>query len=135
MKKALAFLSPLKEIGSFVSGLFHDKQLDDDPAASLNAVSMILSANVPMFGVVLESFKEAVVPAKKDGTRSITNQLGAGGYDRYQMATQAYDGELDIAYDSNGTQLDLDNAQPGDRVYDRHGVAYDVDDDGDLVPV
>jgi hypothetical protein len=134
MKKALSFLGPLKEIGTFVSGLFHDKHMDDDPGASLEAIKMILSANVPLFGVVLSTFEQNVTPVKKDA-RSITNQLNGGGYDKYQMGTIAYDGELDIAYDYDGNEVDQDQLQPGDVIYDGNRRALKVDADGDLVPV
>lgn len=132
VKKALSFLAPLKEVGTFISGLFTDKEMDDDPAASLEGLKMLISAQVPMFGIIMTTFGESVKPAKDQ--RSINRQLGGGGYDQ-QMATIAYDGELDVVYDSSGNEVDDDNIRPGDIVYDGDNNAYRVDAEGDLVPV
>lgn len=132
VKRALAFVSPLNAIRSAVGKVFNDATMEEDPATGLAGVATLAASATPLFGIMMNSF--AGLTAKdttvSSNVRTLTPQLGAGGYDI------AYDGEeVDIAYDSTGAELDMDSLEPGDIVYDAGGSKYEVDRDGDLVPV
>lgn len=130
VKRALSFAAPLQSIRSAIGKVFNDAEQEADPATGLVGVATLAASAVPVFGIMVNSFAAA---SPKDETsvnyRTITPQLKHGGYDI------AYDGELDIAYDANGGRVNMEALKAGDLVYDAGGQGYEVDNNGDLVPV
>lgn len=137
IQNMLSFVAPAASIGKAVGEaggrlfgkFFKDASAEADPATGLAGLAQLIAVEVPMLGMMMRSYETTAPGSMPIGKGDLYTAPDAGGRALFtQEFDEDDDAQVDIAYDEEGDEVDIEDAEVGDVVYDGAGNAFAVDD-------